>query len=169
MMIHGDGQHTRRFLYAGDAADAFDTILHKGTIGQVYNVGSYDEISNLQLCSKLLDLFDIPESEKAKWIEHVEDRPFNDHRYAVDAAKLGQLGWTQKTSFAEGLKITVDWYRDFPNWWGDISNILTAFPVVEGNAVMSEEKVANNESGVLANGKDSIPEKQIPQHTKATG
>lgn len=147
LIIHGDGEHTRRYLYAVDAADAFDTILHKGSIGQVYNVGSADEISNLELCSKLLEIFGI--RGKQGWIEHVQDRPFNDRRYAVDATKLKQLGWEQKTSFEDGLRATVRWYQDFPSWWGDISNVLTAFPEVRGKAVVPtkrDEEIAHGEA-----------------------
>ena len=137
MFIHGDGKHTRRYLYAGDAADAFDTILHKGVIGQVYNVGSVDEISNLELCSHLLKQFgyDHPE-DLPKYVAHTTDRPFNDRRYAVDATRLKELGWEQKTSFEEGLRVTVNWYRMYgEEWWGDISTVLSPFPVVEGKRV----------------------------------
>jgi dTDP-glucose 4,6-dehydratase len=75
------------------------------------------------------------------WVEHTEDRPFNDHRYATDGAKLAALGWEPKTSFDEGLKMTVDWYRRFGEvWWGDIGRILTPFPVVEGNEVWTKEE-----------------------------
>ncbi|KAK7735311.1 hypothetical protein SLS53_007542 [Cytospora paraplurivora] len=133
VVLHGDGSPTRRYLFAGDAADAFDTILHKGQLGQVYNVGSYDEISNRDLCNKLLAEFGIPPTpeEVHKWIKYTHDRPFNDHRYAVDGTKLRQLGWEQKTSFAEGLRITVAWYcRYGEEWWGDISKVLSPFPVV---------------------------------------
>lgn len=134
LILHGDGLHTRRYLYAGDAADAFDTVLHKGVIGHIYNVGSVDEVSNLELCGKLLDIFGI--SDHQAWIEHVKDRPFNDRRYAVDATRLKNLGWVQKTTFEDGLRATVQWYQSFPNWWGNINNALTAFPVVEGKAVV---------------------------------
>lgn len=144
VVLHGDGSPTRRYLFAGDAADAFDTILHKGQIGQVYNVGSYDEVSNLDLCSKLLDQFSIPHEtveELKKWVKYTHDRPFNDHRYAVDGTKLRQLGWDQKTSFAEGLRITVEWYRRFgEEWWGDISKVLSPFPIVAGQDVMSDKE-----------------------------
>lgn len=78
VVLHGDGSPTRRYLYAGDAADAFDTILHKGEIGQIYNVGSYDEISNITLCSHLLKGLNIPhetQEELHKWIKHTHDRP----------------------------------------------------------------------------------------------
>lgn len=133
-MLHGDGSPTRRYLYAGDAADAFDTILHKGHIGQIYNVGSSDEVSNLDLCSKILDTMSIPHStseELKKWVKYTHDRPFNDRRYAVDGSKLKKLGWEQKTGIEEGLRITTDWYGRFgEKWWGDISHVLTPFPGV---------------------------------------
>lgn len=144
VVLHGDGTPTRRYLFAGDAADAFDTILHKGQLGQVYNVGSYDEISNLTLCSKLLAEFGIPHEtaeDVQKWVKYTHDRPFNDHRYAVDGTKLRQLGWDQKTTFAEGLGITVQWYRKFgEEWWGDISKVLSPFPVVSGTDVISDKE-----------------------------
>jgi dTDP-glucose 4,6-dehydratase len=132
MILHGDGSPTRRYLFAGDAADAFDTIFHKGEVGQIYNIGSMDEVPNKELCGLLLDQFGIPRSDWDKWVEHTHDRPFNDMRYAVDAAKLTKLGWTQKTPFSKGLKLTVDWYRQFgETWWGDVSHCLTAFPLAD--------------------------------------
>lgn len=139
-MLHGDGTPTRRYLFAGDAADAFDTILHKGVIGQIYNVGSYDEISNISLCTKLLTYLNIPHSTKEsldRWIKHTHDRPFNDKRYAVDGTKLRKLGWDQNTPFEKGLAITVNWYSTYgEGWWGDITKILTPFPEVDSNQVV---------------------------------
>ena len=149
--LQGNGMHTRHFLYASDAADAFDTILHKGEVGQVYNVGSRDEVSNLDLCSKLFQLFDIdcaqPVTITHPWIERVRDRPFNDPRYPVDGSKLRALGWEQKISFHEGLQRTVDWYQQFgETWWGDISHALTAFPVLEEESqLLVPEKVKPSE------------------------
>ena len=140
LIIHGDGLHSRRYLYAGDAADAFDTILHKGQIGQTYNVDSRDEFTNLELAHTLLSRFGRTE-ENAKWIEYTRDRPFNDRRYAVDGSKLRQLGWKQKTSFDEGLRATIDWYEKFGNWWGTIENVLTGHPVVkEDQTVVPDNK-----------------------------
>ncbi|KAK4462510.1 putative rhamnose biosynthetic enzyme [Cladorrhinum samala] len=158
VVLHGDGSPTRRYLFAGDAADAFDTILHKGHLGQIYNVGSYDEISNLDLCGKLLTEVGIPHEtpeDFTKWVKYTHDRPFNDHRYAVDGTKLRQLGWDQKTSFAEGLRITVQWYRQFgEHWWGDIGKVLSPFPVVAGTEVMSDHEPVSDhpqkENGVKA-------------------
>ncbi|KAH0012886.1 dTDP-glucose 4,6-dehydratase, partial [Aureobasidium melanogenum] len=108
--------------------------LHKGRIGHIYNVGSSDEISNFTLCSMLLGEFGFSNETKDevyKHVVHCEDRPFNDHRYAVDGSKLKQLGWQQKTPFKEGLRTTVDWYRKYGGtWWGDISDRLTPFPTI---------------------------------------
>ena len=144
VVLHGDGSPTRRYLFAGDAADAFDTILHKGQLGQIYNVGSYDEISNLDLCERLLAEMGIQhatQEEFGRWVKYTHDRPFNDHRYAVDGTKLRQLGWEQKTSFADGLRVTVDWYRRFgERWWGDISKVLSPFPIVAGAEVLSDKE-----------------------------
>ena len=143
VVLHGDGSPTRRYLYAGDAADAFDTILHKGHIGQIYNIGSADEISNLTLCGKILAALEIPHStptEFRRWVKYTHDRPFNDCRYAVDDTKLRDLGWEQRTGFDEGLRRTVKWYAEFGEvWWGDISHVLTPFPVVSEGEVMPDE------------------------------
>ncbi|KAL8276749.1 hypothetical protein RQP46_010858 [Phenoliferia psychrophenolica] len=132
LIIHGDGKPTRRYLYGGDAADAFDFVLSKGIVGQIYNVGSAAEISNLDLCKLLLAEFDRPVSTTAELgaeIVFVRDRPFNDHRYAVDGSKLKKLGWTQNTPFDEGLSRTVEWYQTYgETWWGNLTPVLTAFP-----------------------------------------
>lgn len=133
LIIHGDGTPTRRYLYGGDAADAFDFILSKGVVGQIYNVGSEAEIANIDLCKLLLGEFNRPAStpeEVLANITFVKDRPFNDHRYAVDGGKLKALGWTQNTPFATGLATTVAWYRVYgESWWGNIAAALTAYPV----------------------------------------
>ncbi|KAI0202179.1 dtdp-glucose-dehydratase [Astrocystis sublimbata] len=148
-VLHGDGSPTRRYLFAGDAADAFDTILHKGALGQVYNVGSYDEISNIEVCRVILKEMGIVHedpSEFSKWIKYTHDRPFNDHRYAVDGTKLRKLGWEQKTSFAAGLKVTVEWYKRFgEEWWGDISKVLSPFPIVIETEVHSDKEEITDE------------------------
>lgn len=162
LVLHGDGSPTRRYLFAGDAADAFDTILHKGAVGQIYNVGSYDEISNLSLCSKLLTYMKIPHStqeELHKWIKHTHDRPFNDRRYAVDGTKLRKLGWDQKTSFEKGLATTVDWYQKYgEKWWGDITKVLTPFPEVANKKVVSAKEVPieNLEGDMVVDKNDDI-------------
>ena len=107
--------------------------MHRGEIGQIYNVDSRDEISNLDLAGKLLAAFHV--KDIAGCIEHTRDRPFNDRRYAVDGTKLRQLGWKQSVSFEEGLSMTVDWYKQFSGWWGSIDAILSPFPVVNGDSI----------------------------------
>lgn len=169
VVLHGDGKHTRRYLYAGDSADAFDTILHKGSIGQIYNIGSADEISNLTLCSKLLKEFGLSESDD--WISHSEDRPFNDRRYAVNGQKLCDLGWQQKTPFDQGLKTTVDWYRQYgERWWGNIDNTLGTFPVIQSPPLIPEHKLRQS----LDSNLDSVLNEERkgmhgPQPTSANG
>ncbi|KAL9594407.1 MAG: hypothetical protein Q9219_007044 [cf. Caloplaca sp. 3 TL-2023] len=169
VVLHGDGKHTRRYLFAGDAADAFDTILHKGLIGQIYNIGSADEISNLTLCSKLLQEFGL--SESADWISHSQDRPFNDRRYAVNGQKLCDLGWQQKTSFDEGLKLTVDWYKKFgERWWGNIDDTLGTFPVVKSPPLVPEHKLRDNlDSKIDSVLRDERNAMRGPQPTSANG
>jgi hypothetical protein len=88
---------------------------------------------------KILAQFGISQHAAAGWINHVKDRPFNDTRYAVDSRKLRSLGWEQKTSFDDGLTLTVQWYRKFgKSWWGDIESILTPFPEVRDGGVYDE-------------------------------
>lgn len=144
LTLHGDGLHTRRYLYAADAADAFDTILHRGTLGAIYNVGSTDEISNIDLCKLLITHFgnnpNDPGFRISDWVEYTKDRPFNDRRYAIDVTKLKGLGWQQRTEFEEGLKATIEWYKNFGDrWWGDVSVVLGGpFPVVKNGNMVSE-------------------------------
>lgn len=144
LLLHGDGSPTRRYLYASDIVDALDTIFHKGIIGQIYNIASRDEISNTEICHKLLGIFGLPhetQGELEEWVQYTEDRPFNDQRYATDGSKLAALGWEQKLSFDEGLRTTVNWYRRFGEaWWGDISRVLTSFPVVDGTEIFTKEE-----------------------------
>ncbi|KAM3419654.1 dTDP-D-glucose 4,6-dehydratase [Cercospora zeina] len=130
LFIHGKGDNSRHYLYAGDAADAFDTILHKGTMGEIYNVDSKDEIENLQLAKKLCKAFGVEDYEKH--IQYTRDRPFNDCRYAVNGEKLARLGWKQKVTFEDGLAQCVEWYQKYSTWWGDIDSVLTPFPELKG-------------------------------------
>jgi dTDP-glucose 4,6-dehydratase len=141
LMIHGDGTNTRRYLYASDAADAFDTILHNGMTGEIYNVDSADEVSNIEVAHTLLSRFGIPKEDASKWIIHTQDRPFNDHRYAVNADKLRSLGWQQKVRWEQGLSQTVEWYRNWgTNWWkGTEGLFVSAFPEVGGAGIVAGE------------------------------
>lgn len=128
--LHGSGMSTRRYLYAEDAANAFNTILHRGAVGEVYNVGSRDEISNRDLCLALAKLVHPPPTTNghpvsADFIQATADRQNVDRGSGVNDSKLRSLGWEQKVSLEEGLRRTVDWYlTNGETWWGDIRKVL---------------------------------------------
>ncbi|KAE8389602.1 dTDP-D-glucose 4,6-dehydratase [Aspergillus alliaceus] len=119
LTLQGNGDNARRFLYGADAADAFDTILHKGEVGEIYNVDSRYEITNRKVAAMILELFGHdPVKGFSNMVAWLPDRPFNDNDYAVDGSKLQALGWTQKINFDTGLAMTVDWYRKhMATWW----------------------------------------------------
>lgn len=135
LTLHGDGSNTRNYLYVGDVAAAFDVVLHKGTVGETYNIGGRNELSNLVVAETLLGLMGKVDEcggdrEKAKeeWIVTVEDRLFNDLRYPLETDRLAKLGWVEEVSWEEGLRRTVEWYRDNSGNWGDIESALVAHP-----------------------------------------
>jgi UDP-glucose 4,6-dehydratase len=127
--VHGNGSNVRAFLYVTDAVRAFDAILHKGNVGEIYNISSTDEMTNLALSEFLIKQFGI--YDPSLYIEYTEDRKINDLRYFIDDQKVRKLGWTQKVVFEEGIKKTIDWYRncDLQKTWGEnVSNVLQAHP-----------------------------------------
>jgi dTDP-glucose 4,6-dehydratase len=103
--LHGNGSNSRRYIFASDVADAIDTILHKGKVGEIYNIGTDFEITNLDLAKKLIEEFGLT-SRQGEFLEYVEDRAFNDRRYAVDSNKLEQLGWKPRVEWEDGLTRT---------------------------------------------------------------
>lgn len=109
--IHGTGDNKRSFLHVSDCIKAFETILLKGKINNIYNIGSSDELSVMEVTEKLIQIMCPGQKLKDKTVT-VEDRPFNDHRYHIDSQKLSKLGWKQEIQFEEGLKSTVKWYLD---------------------------------------------------------
>ncbi|KAI0196606.1 hypothetical protein EV127DRAFT_417044 [Xylaria flabelliformis] len=134
--LYGNGSYTRRYVYAGDVAEAFNTILHKGEVGQTYNIGTYNEVSNIEIVEKTVRTIgatghhhshSATEFDLAQYVHFTPNRPFMDSAYGVDFSKLRMLGWSPKTSFEDGLHRTVEWYRQFgEDWWGDISANLGA-------------------------------------------
>lgn len=125
--IHGNGSNVRSYLYCEDVAEAFDVILHKGVIGHVYNIGTQKERGVLDVAEDICKLFGLDPKEA---ISFVQDRPFNDQRYFLDDQKLKKLGWDERTSWEDGLKMTMEWYTKNPNWWGDVSSALHPHPGV---------------------------------------
>ncbi|GLF89258.1 dTDP-glucose 4,6-dehydratase [Bacillus safensis] len=106
--IYGDGQQIRDWLYVEDHARAVKQVLENGTAGQVYNIGGGNEKTNLDLTKTILTQLGVSHDQ----ISFIQDRKGHDRRYAIDASKLkGELGWTQETSFEEGIEKTINWYR----------------------------------------------------------
>lgn len=107
--LYGDGSNIRDWLHVTDHCRAIDLILHRGQIGEVYNIGSNNEHTNLEITQRLLSLLNLPEDR----IEFVRDRLGHDVRYAIDAHKITkELGWEPTIDFETGFKSTVDWYKN---------------------------------------------------------
>ena len=111
--IYGDGQQIRDWLYVMDNCEGIDFVLHHGQIGEIYNIGSNNERTNLEITKIILDQLGKDES----CIEYVKDRPGHDQRYALDSTKLRNLGWQSRYEFEEAMAKTVQWYQDNPQWW----------------------------------------------------
>lgn len=109
--IHGNGQQMRTFLYVDDVARAFDTILNEGEIGEIYNIGSRDEYSVMDI-AKILLRYLKPGNELEDWITFVKDRDFNDLRYHISVDKLDKLGWKPEVNFKDGMERTIQYYID---------------------------------------------------------
>lgn len=142
--LYGAGNQTRRYLYAGDAANAFNVLLHRGIGGEIYNLGSPDELTNKALCSTLLTLIQPPgPTDVNAWIQSAPDRPFHDRGSGLDCSKLRSLGWEQTVSMEEGLRRTAAWYSAYgETWWGDVGKVFAK------GVPMSDP----NPSGVATNG-----------------
>ena len=101
--VHGDGTYIRAFLHSYDTASAFELILHRGKIGEIYNIGCHDEYSILDIAKKIIKFVKKTETFE-KWIEYVDDRIYNDVRYYIDFTKLENLGWKRVKNFDEELE-----------------------------------------------------------------
>ncbi len=111
--VYGDGLYTRDWIHTEDHCRAIELVLQKGRPGGVYNIGSNQEMRNIDLVKRILDILGKPYS----LIEHVTDRPGHDRRYAIDASFIRkELGWASQMSFEKGLRQTVEWYQANPAW-----------------------------------------------------
>jgi len=121
--VYGDGQNVRDWLYVGDHCQALETVLHKGKAGETYNIGGNNEVKNLDLVTLLCELMDelapdLPIKPASQLITFVKDRAGHDRRYAIDATKIRtELGWTPQETVEQGLRKTIQWYLENPNWW----------------------------------------------------
>ena len=111
--VYGDGLNVRDWLYVYDHCSAIDVVLHKGKVGEVYNIGGHNEKTNLEITKIILQAMGKDESS----IEYVQDRLGHDRRYAIDNHKIQtELGWQPSLTFEEGIKLTIDWYLKNQDW-----------------------------------------------------
>ena len=121
--VYGDGQNVRDWLYVGDHCQALETVLQKGKAGETYNIGGNNEVKNLELVTLLCQLMDelapdLPVKPASQLITFVKDRAGHDRRYAIDATKIRtELGWTPQETVEQGLRKTIQWYLENPDWW----------------------------------------------------
>ena len=117
--VYGKGENIRDWLYVEDHCSAIDLIIHKGRVGEVYNIGGHNEKTNLEVVKIILKELNKSES----LIKYVTDRPGHDMRYAIDPTKIHtELGWLPATKFEDGIKKTIKWYLDNKTWWQNIIN-----------------------------------------------
>lgn len=117
--VYGDGLNVRDWLYVYDHCEAIDVVLHKGKVGQVYNIGGHNEKTNMEITKLILSAMGKDESS----IEYVQDRLGHDRRYAISNDKITtELGWKPSLTFEEGIKITIDWYLNNQQWMKSIED-----------------------------------------------
>ncbi len=111
--VYGDGRQTRDWLHVEDHCAAVELVLRAGEAGEVYNVGARNELENIEVTRRIVELTGADPSI----VRHVTDRPGHDRRYSLDSAKIAALGWRPERTFDDGLAETVAWYRDRRDWW----------------------------------------------------
>ncbi len=115
--VYGEGLNVRDWLYVEDHCKAIDLVLHKGRIGEVYNIGGHNEMRNIDIVRLICAELHKPES----LITHVTDRKGHDMRYAIDPTKIHkELGWLPETKFENGIRQTISWYLSHEDWWSEI-------------------------------------------------
>jgi UDP-glucose 4,6-dehydratase len=139
--LHGDGSNTRNFLYVEDVARAFEVILHKAQPGQILNIGGDNEVSNVDVAKKLIEILGLKDKED-ELLKFVPDRQFNDLRYTINSGNLHKLGWVEEMPWDEGIKTTVEWFKKYSNRFGNIEEALVAHPrigVAPGKGLANED------------------------------
>ena len=111
--LYGDGRQIRDWIHVDDHCAAIDAVLQEGASGEIYNVGAGDERENVEVTQRILELT----GASTGLIRHVADRAGHDRRYSLDTTKIRSLGWKPRRRFEDGLRETVDWYRENRDWW----------------------------------------------------
>ena len=115
--VYGEGLNVRDWLYVEDHCRAIDIIIHKGRVGEIYNVGGHNEMRNIDIVKLICHELGKPES----LITHVTDRKGHDMRYAIDPTKIhNELGWLPETKFEDGIVKTIKWYLEYRDWWEEV-------------------------------------------------
>jgi dTDP-glucose 4,6-dehydratase len=114
--LYGDGRQVRDWLHVDDHCAAIELVLREGEAGDIYNVGAGEEHENVELTRVILEHLDAHPG----LIRHVEDRAGHDRRYSLDTTKLRALGWEPRRAWEQGIRSTIDWYRDNRDWWEPI-------------------------------------------------
>jgi len=125
--VYGDGKNVRDWLHVKDHSLAIETVLKRGQVGGVYNIGGHNEWKNIDIVNLVCDLLDgklgRPAGENRKLITFVKDRPGHDRRYAIDAGLISrELGWTPSYTFETGIAETIDWYLAHPDWVSEVTS-----------------------------------------------
>jgi len=125
--VYGKGENVRDWLWVVDHARAIDTIFHDGKTGETYNIGGFNEWTNIALikvmCQKMDEKLGRKKGESEKLITYVKDRAGHDLRYAIDATKIkNELGWEPSLQFEEGIEKTIDWYLENEEWLNNVTS-----------------------------------------------
>lgn len=115
--IYGTGKNVRDWIFVKDHGEAINLVLERGERGEIYNISSDEERTNIEVVSEILRIMGKPDL-----IEFVEDRPGHDSRYSLDSSKIKKLSWKPKHSFKEGLEETVAWYLENAWWWQSLAD-----------------------------------------------
>ena len=115
--VYGDGKNVRDWIYVEDNCAAIDVVLHRGDVGGIYNIGSGNELENIQIARKILEITGKPES----LIEFVPDGRGHDRRYSIDSSLVRELGWKPEYAFEAALEKTVIWYNENKSWWQKVT------------------------------------------------
>ncbi|ELB2892784.1 dTDP-glucose 4,6-dehydratase [Vibrio alginolyticus] len=123
--VYGDGMQIRDWLFVEDHARALYKVVNEGEVGETYNIGGHNEKANIEVVKTICALLEELQPNKPAGVEsyeslitYVKDRPGHDVRYAIDATKIAQeLGWTPEETFESGIRKTVEWYLNNPQWW----------------------------------------------------
>lgn len=115
--IYGTGENVRDWIYVKDHCEAIRLVMEKGKRGEIYNIGSGEEKTNVEVVSAIMEIMDKPDL-----IEFVEDRPGHDVRYSLDTSKVTELGWRPEYDFEQGLRDTVEWYLENEWWWKPLAD-----------------------------------------------